>query len=218
MKLDDHIDALRELDGDDHELAGATKLRVRRSLEHGHGMRRHAGIVAALAVLLVASASWALATGKIQKLWRAPVVVEQVAATPPVSPTPPTPTQKLEAPVELPPEPPAPPTPPKQTPNVAVVAGVSPLYLKAHELYFHDASYDKALVAWDDYLAKEPSGQFAIEARYNRALCLIHLSRFQDAHDALLPFADGEVAPAGYRQDEAKRLEAKLQIRLNGTP
>ena len=74
MKLDDHVDALRDLDGDDHELAGATKLRVRRSLEHGHGMRRHAGVVAALAVLLVASASWALATGKIQKLWRAPVV------------------------------------------------------------------------------------------------------------------------------------------------
>jgi hypothetical protein len=218
MKLDDHIEALRELDGDDHELAGATKLRVRRSLEHGHGMRRHAGIVAALAVLLVASASWALATGKIQKLWRAPVVVEQVAATPPVPPTPPRPAtrpQRLEAPVELPPEPPAPPAPPKQ---IETVAGVSPLYRKAHELYFHDADYDKALVAWDDYLAKEPNGQFAVEARYNRALCLIHLSRFQDAHDALLPFANGEVVPAGYRQDEAKRLETKLQIRLNGTP
>lgn len=215
MKLDDHIDALRDLDGDDHELAGATKLRVRRSLEHGHGMRRHAGIVAALAVLLVASASWALATGKFQKLWRAPVVVEQVAATRPVPPPPPPPTQKLEAPVELPPEPPTPPAPPKQT---ETVAGVSPLYRKAHELYFHDADYDKALVAWDDYLAKEPNGQFAVEARYNRALCLIHLSRFQDAHDALLPFANGEVAPAGYRQDEAKRLETKLQIRLNGTP
>jgi TolA-binding protein len=103
-------------------------------------------------------------------------------------------------------------------PAVQGVAGVSPLYRKAHELYFHDADYDKALVAWDDYLAKEPNGQFAIEARYNRALCLIHLSRFRDAHDALLPFANGEVAPAGYRQDEAKRLEAKLQIRLNGTP
>jgi hypothetical protein len=218
MKLDDHVDALRDLDGDDHELAGATKLRVRRSLEHGHGMRRHAGVVAALAVLLVASASWALATGKIQKLWRAPVVVERVATpVPPVPPTPPTPpaVQKLEAPVELPPEPPAPPAPPKQ---IEAVAGVSPLYRKAHELYFHGADYDQALVAWDDYLAKEPNGQFAVEARYNRALCLIHLSKFQDAHDALLPFANGEVVPAGYRQDEAKQLEAKLQIRLNGTP
>jgi TolA-binding protein len=221
MKLDDHIDALRELDGDDHELAGATKLRVRRSLEHGHGMRRHAGVVAALAVLLVASASWALATGKIQKLWRAPVAVEQVAPTPSVPsvpPTAPTPPQKLEAQVELPPELPTPPAPPNQTPTIQGVAGVSPLYQKAHELYFHDADYDKALVAWDDYLAKEPNGQFSVEARYNRALCLIHLSRFQDAHDALLPFANGEVAPAGYRQDEAKRLETKLQIRLNGTP
>jgi hypothetical protein len=217
-KLDDHIDALRDLDGDDHELAGATKLRVRRSLEHGHGMRRHAGIVAALAVLLVASASWALATGKIQKLWRAPAVVEQVAVTPPappVLPAPPPQPRKLEAPVELPPEPPAPPAPPKQ---VETVAGVSPLYRKAHELYFHDADYDKALVAWDDYLAKEPHGQFAVEARYNRALCLIRLSRFADARDALLPFANGEVVPAGYRQAEAKQLETKLQIRLNGTP
>lgn len=219
MKLDDHIDALRELDGDDHELAGATRLRVRRSLEHGHGMRRHAGILAALAVLLVASASWALATGTIQKLWRARAGVEHpVALVPRVPPTPPTPPQIVAAPVELPPglpsELPAAPTPPKRIQTVAL----SPLYLRAHELYFHEADYDDALVAWDAYLAKEPNGQFAIEARYNRALCLIHLSRLQDARDALLPFAIGEVMPAGYRQDEAKRLEAKLQLRLNGTP
>jgi hypothetical protein len=221
MKLDDHIDALRELDGDDHELAGATKLRVRRSLERGHGMRRHAGIFAALAVLLVASASWALATGKLQTLWRTPVVAERQVARPPAVPSPPLPPpapapQKIEAPIELPFEPPAEPVPPPR--SQPHVAAISPLYRAAHELYFHDADYDKALVAWDAYLAKEPKGQFVVEARYNRALCLIRLSRFQEAHDALLPFANGEVTPAGYRQTEANQLETKLQVRLNGTP
>jgi tetratricopeptide (TPR) repeat protein len=184
-------------------------------------MRRHAGILAALAVLLVASASWALATGKLQQLWRAPVVAErQVTASPPVWPAPvvvarPIP-EKVEAPIEPPPEPsPVPAPPPRSQPHVAAV---SPLYETAHELYFRDAEYDKALVAWDAYLEKEPKGQFVVEARYNRALCLIHLSRLQEAREALLPFANGEVTPAGYRQTEAKQLEAKLQVRLNGTP
>ena len=219
MKLDDHIDALRALDGDDAELAGATRLRVRRSLERGHGMRRHAGIVAALAVLLVASASWALAT----KVWRRPAPAIETPA-PLVVPTPAPKIAVAPAPIVEPPvvvetpapilDVPAPVTPKKLKP----VATVSPLYRRAHDLYFHDRDYDAALAAWDAYLAGEPKGQFVVEARYNRALCLVHLSRFAEAHDALLPFANGEVEPAGYRQDEAKQLEAKLSIRLNGTP
>lgn len=219
MKLDDHIDALRALDGDDAELAGATRLRVRRSLERGHGMRRHAGIAAALAVLLVASASWALAT----KVWRRPQNIEtlpvvapkpapvKVASAPSIDvPAPPpivVPAPVIEAPVVK---------PPIVTPRNQPV--VSPLYRRAHDLYFHDRDYDAALAAWDAYLAGEPKGQFVVEARYNRALCLVHLARFAEAHDALLPFANGEVEPLGYRQDEAKQLEAKLSIRLNGTP
>lgn len=219
MKLDDHIDALRALDGDDAELAGATRLRVRRSLERGHGMRRHAGIAAALAVLLVASASWALAT----KVWRRPAPAIETPV-PLVVPTP-APAKiavalSIPAPVDVPApviEAPVVVTPPKKL-VAKPVATVSVLYRRAHDLYFHDRDYDAALAAWDAYLAGEPNGQFVVEARYNRALCFVHLSRFAEAHDALLPFANGEVEPAGYRQDEAKQLEAKLSIRLNGTP
>jgi len=218
MKLDDHIDALRALDGDDAELAGATRLRVRRSLERGHGMRRHAGIAAALVVLLVASASWALAT----KVWRRPVTpvptpvpvivpMKIEAPAPIVAPAP-----VVEAPVVV--EVPAPIVTPAKKPVAKPVEQVSLLYRRAHDLYFHDRDYDAALAAWDAYLAGEPKGQFVVEARYNRALCLVHLTRFAEAHDALLPFANGEVVPAGYRQEEAKHLEAKLSIRLNGTP
>jgi TolA-binding protein len=95
------------------------------------------------------------------------------------------------------------------------VPTMSPLYARAHELYFHGGDYAKALDALDDYLVKEPTGQFVVEAKYNRALCLIHLGQLSDAKLALLPFAQGEVAPAGYRQSEAKTLIEKIDRRTN---
>ena len=66
-----------------------------------------------------------------------------------------------------------------------------------------------ALRAWDAYLAAAPSGRFAPEARYNRALCLVRLGRKDDAERALRPFADG--AYGSYRRDEAKALIEALQ-------
>ena len=226
MKLDDHIVALREL-GDESLDGSSTRLRVRRSLEHGHGMRRHAGVLAALAVLLVASASWGFATGRIQHWFRAPVTTPSPSPTPkriathepaPIAePTPapvvePTPAPIVEptpapAPVVVAPKPPAPTVAPAPT---------SRRYAKAHELYFHDADYAGALAAFDDYLVHEPTGQFVAEARYNRGLCLIHLDQLADAKLALQPFADGTVL-AGYRQAEAKTLIEKIDHRLNGT-
>lgn len=99
----------------------------------------------------------------------------------------------------------------------APVAAVEPslaaapdLYRVAHQLHFHGADPAAAVAAWDKYLASEASGRFAVEARYNRAMALIRLRRYREAHIALDPFARGEVAPAGYRQTEAKQLSQRL--------
>lgn len=223
MKLDDHIAALREL-GDEPLDGSSTRLRVRRTLEHGHGMRRHAGLAAALAVLLVASASWGFATGRIQR-WFSPAVT---SPSPSPSPTPakiathePAPAPIVE-PTPVPAPVPAPIVVPTPAPTPAPIAKAptpaptSRRYAKAHELYFHDANYAAALEAFDDYLVHEPTGQFVAEARYNRALCLVHLDQLADAKLALQPFADGTVL-AGYRQAEAKTLIEKIDHRLNGT-
>lgn len=88
------------------------------------------------------------------------------------------------------------------------------LYRAAHELHFHGDDVPAALAAWDAYLAASPRGAFAIEARYNRALCLVKLGRLDEARTALAPFAAGEVAPAGYRRDEAARLIERIDHRL----
>src|SRR5262249_28289735 len=72
-----------------------------------------------------------------------------------------------------------------------------------------------ALAAWDAYLAAEPAGRFAIEAKFNRALTLVRLGRYHEAEAALAPFARGEVSPAGYRRDEATLLVERL-ARVNG--
>jgi hypothetical protein len=88
------------------------------------------------------------------------------------------------------------------------------LYRAAHELHFHGDDVPAALAAWDAYLAASPHGAFAIEARYNRALCLVKLGRLAEARTALAPFAAGEVAPAGYRRDEAARLIERIDHRL----
>jgi len=83
------------------------------------------------------------------------------------------------------------------------------LYRVAHQSHFVDHDFASALRAWDAYLAAAPSGRFAPEARYNRALCLVRLGRKDDAERALRPFADG--AYGAYRRDEAKALIEALQ-------
>ena len=47
-----------------------------------------------------------------------------------------------------------------------------------------------------------------LEARYNRALCLVRLGRAAEARAALQPFADGTLAH--YRADEARALVQSL--------
>jgi hypothetical protein len=78
------------------------------------------------------------------------------------------------------------------------------LYRVAHRSHFVDHDFVSALRAWDAYLEAAPNGRFVLEARYNRALCLVRLGRSAEARDALTPFANGKFA--GYRQEEARSL------------
>ncbi|MGK3984285.1 hypothetical protein WME99_14675 [Sorangium sp. So ce136] len=78
------------------------------------------------------------------------------------------------------------------------------LYQAAHRAHFVERNPSAALGAWDAYLAAAPRGRFAVEAQYNRALCLVRLGRTDEARRALEPFAQG--AHGGYRQTESRSL------------
>jgi TolA-binding protein len=81
-------------------------------------------------------------------------------------------------------------------------------YRTAHNAHFVQKDPTAALQAWSEYLAQTPSGRLAVEARYNRALCLLRLGRNQEAIAALQPFTDGTYG--AYRQRDAQRLLARL--------
>jgi hypothetical protein len=78
------------------------------------------------------------------------------------------------------------------------------LYKEAHRIHFAERDPGAALRAWDAYLRADPRGRFAVEAHYNRALCLVRLGREAEARRALEVFARG--AYGGYRQAEARAL------------
>jgi hypothetical protein len=182
-------------------------------------MRRHAAMFSVLAVLLVASGAWALTSGRVRR-WIAPAA-QAPTALPEVSEpiaTRPAPHVAVTAPEVVP-------AVPELAPHVEprrIVDESEKLYRAAHELHFHGDDVAAALAAWDAYLAASPHGAFAVEARYNRAVCLVRLDRLAEARTALAPFAAGEVAPAGYRRDEAARLIERIDRRLansvNGSP
>jgi hypothetical protein len=83
------------------------------------------------------------------------------------------------------------------------------LYENAHRAHFVDKNWTAALSAWDEYLHKVPSGRFALEARYNRALCLVRLGNAAQALHALRPFAQGSYG--SYRQREAQALIDQIE-------
>jgi len=78
------------------------------------------------------------------------------------------------------------------------------LYRRAHQLQFVDQNPSAAVAAWDAYLAAEPKGPLSVDARYDRALCLVRAGRKNEARTALVPFAAGSFG--GYRQKEARAL------------
>jgi hypothetical protein len=96
---------------------------------------------------------------------------------------------------------PAPPAPP-------VVADADEIYARAHRAQFALRDYTAALALWDAYLAT-PGGTLGLEARWNRAIALIHVGRREAAVAALAPFAAGE--NEGYRQEEAQSLLRLLE-------
>ena len=237
MSLDALIDAIRAADGgagpggaagsaeDDADLAVATRLRVMRSLEvRARSRHQLIGFATAVAILLGGTVSWALATGQVATLWSPPPLPAQPVAPavapqrsvhrPAPGPRPlamsldPRPAQPEIPPPEAVPTPPPPVTAPP--PPRRAAATVEVLYRRAHELHFHGGDPAAALAAWDAYLAAEPDGRFAVDARYNRALMLVRLGRYGEARAALAPYARGEVSPAGYRQAEAEQLVERI--------
>jgi TolA-binding protein len=58
-------------------------------------------------------------------------------------------------------------------------------YAPAHQAHFVDDDPARALAGWNGYLHRYPAGTFAPEARFNRALILVRLGRFDDAAQAL---------------------------------
>jgi hypothetical protein len=78
------------------------------------------------------------------------------------------------------------------------------LYRVAHHAHFAGGNASAALGAWDAYLRKSTRRRFALEANYNRAICLVRLGRKAEARRALEPFASG--AHGSYRRQESQAL------------
>jgi hypothetical protein len=120
----------------------------------------------------------------------------------------------LDPPLPLPLSTPLPPAPAPSPRRSALAPSSEPndpaliLYRAAHTAHFVDHDPARALAGWDAYLAAAPSGPFAPEARYNRALSLVRLGRNAEARTALAPFASGTYG--GYRKDEANALLERL--------
>src|SRR5688572_8046774 len=211
-----------------------TRLRVMASLRDTQVKRRtQTVLLLPFAACLAATAAWGMAAGVVpdirssitralgidspmepappkpkpaarklppQRAPEAPAPLENVLPTPP------------QPPVEvLAPEPSVRPSParvltldPKKRPKTAASDPAHELYRAAHEAHFVAHDYARALAGWDAYLRAAPSGQLAVEARYNRALCLVRLGRSEQARSALEPFARG--IAGSYRQREAAGL------------
>ena len=87
------------------------------------------------------------------------------------------------------------------------------VYRAAHRAHFEQRDYGAALTSYERYLSAAPSGRFALEASYNRALCLARLGRADQAVRALQPFAQGRFG--SYRQREAASLIEALRGPVN---
>jgi TolA-binding protein len=134
------------------------------------------------------------------------------------APRPPVKARKRElAPAPAVPEPSAVPAPPEEPavsepaePPAPIASADLAKYRAAHKAHFQQRDFALALRNWEAYLRQFPSGTFAIEARYNRAMCLLRLGRNDEARRALTPFSRGEIG-RGYRQAEATKLLEALE-------
>jgi len=231
--LDEAVGALREEGASDDATHRFTRARVMASLHQKTVKRRtRLAFLLPIAAMFLATSAWGVSSGRA-RVWVEEIrtaigfsTSEKAAAPLPATEAP---TQRPRRAPDEQPEPaaaaieePAPPVveepvveeKPKPAPETAPApASAAPdagldaeleLYRAAHRAHFGGQDSARALAAWDAYLAKSPKGRFALEARYNRALCLVRLDRKAEARSALEPFARG--AFGGYRKREAGEL------------
>jgi TolA-binding protein len=205
---------------DAHDGHADTAERTRQRILSAHRSNRRrrfrvVRLVLPIAAVLALGTAWAATTGRLDRLVRprdranAGGALRPRSSEPALVPAAPaliataTPDAADDAPSPL-----VVPTPSIPSPSAASSARAAgaeqALYQRAHTAHFaaHDSS--AALAAWDAYLAAYPRGQFALEARYNRAICLARLGRTDEARTALTPFAEGKFG--GYRRAEAREL------------
>jgi outer membrane biosynthesis protein TonB len=124
--------------------------------------------------------------------------------------------ERREQPAQAARQPVAPPTPvaepvtPAPVEPTPIASADLAKYRAAHKAHFQQRDFALALRNWEAYLRQYPNGTFAIEARYNRAICLLRLNRKDEARRALTPFAHGDIGH-GYRQAEATKLLEALE-------
>lgn len=226
--------ALREAEPASEFEARATRARVMTGLHQTRVRRRtRLAFLLPIAASFVAVSAWGAASGQarvvLEQLQRIVGVTvrpgEGAKAAPPkriAAPVHALPSQEPARPVPTPEVAPplAPTAAPEAAPRRISPAGsvsstrVDPpdptlaLYRVAHAAHFVERDPARALAAWDAYLSAAPNGQFAPEARYNRALSLVRLGRNEEARRALEPFAQG--AYGSYRKSEASSLLAHL--------
>jgi TolA-binding protein len=151
------------------------------------------------------------ATPSVRGKSAAPGAASSAAAAAMSSP----PAEPVATPVAEPKLEPVAPAPPAPASSLKAAASASAafrdsdgdLYQLAHQAHFTEHDYARALAGWSAYLEAAPNGRFSIEARYNRAICLLRLGRDAEARQALEPFAAGKL---GYRQAEARKLLDEL--------
>jgi hypothetical protein len=84
------------------------------------------------------------------------------------------------------------------------------LYERAHRAHFVDRDPERAASLWREYLAL-PAPTLEPEARYNLAIALIRLQRWDEARSELQPFANGRYG--GYRSERARQLLERITDR-----
>ena len=227
--LDEATSALRESTEADEGGARFTRARVMASLHQGRVRRRtRMALLLPIAATLAAASAWGVGSESgravvrqvgetlgLLEVRQAPVEEATAKKAPSRSPA----RRPAPAVAATPPVAPAPPEPPAPAPESEVSARPAApsaaavnaaeerelgLYRAAHRAHFVDKDWGAALAGWSEYLSKVPSGRFTLEARYNRALCLVQLGRKSEARSALEPFARG--AFGAYRQREASEL------------
>ncbi|HYQ41311.1 MAG TPA: hypothetical protein VER11_05075 [Polyangiaceae bacterium] len=227
--------ALREAEPVSEFEARATRARVMNGLHQTRVRRRtRLAFLLPIAASFVAVSAWGAASGQarvvLEKLERfvgvaapSPTPAKVNPRKPAAAPARPVPSQEPTARTPMQdaePTLPAPVAAPEAVPARASASASASsaraerpdptlsLYRVAHAAHFVDRDPARALAAWDAYLSAAPSGQFAPEARYNRALSLVRLGRNQEARSALEPFANG--AYGAYRKAEASALLERL--------